>query len=172
MKQYIRISIVLVILAFLGYMAYAINRKLLEKEALRERISTIPSFRFERLEDGFFTENDLAENKSLVFLYFNSTCDFCRLEAKAIQGRIEEFDAVQLVFVSIEEKVDIKNFAEEHDLYENTNVVFLQDSRMEFSRIFGVNSVPATFFYNKNGKLVNQFNGAVRADSMLEALQE
>jgi thioredoxin-related protein len=102
MKGKIRILIMVVILAFLGYMAYAIIFNLKGKETLRERISTIPPFRFDRLKNGFFTEKDLAENKYLIFLYFNSTCEFCQLEAKAIRKRIEEFKGIQLIFISTE----------------------------------------------------------------------
>src|SRR5690554_2811314 len=172
MKHPAKILIITVILGFLVYMALAIIQKLSEKEELRERISEIPSFRLERLSNGFFTEKELPISQPVIFLLINSTCDFCRLEAKAIKDRIAEFKDVQLVFVSTEEKIDIENFAKEYGLYESDNVVFLQDPSMEFSGVFGISTVPATFVYNQDGELVRQFNGAVKVDLMLEALKE
>ncbi len=164
-----KMLIVSVVCGFLGYMAYAVTVKYMEKESLRDRISTIPSFHFDRLEDGVFTERDLAANRPLVLIYFNSSCEFCRIEAREIKDKIGKFDAIQLVFVSTEEKTEIQNFAEEHGL--TGHALFLQDANMEFSKIFGVNTVPAAYLYDKDRQLIKEFRGAVGIDSMLEAFQ-
>src|SRR5690554_6801360 len=100
-----KILIVSVVFGFLGYMAYAVTVKYMEKESLRKRISTIPSFRFERLGDGMFTDADLSANSPLILLYFNSSCEFCRAEARGIKINSEKLGDIQLVFVSTEEKI-------------------------------------------------------------------
>lgn len=167
----VKILIVAGVIGFLGYMVIAITLKYAEGEAHRKRISTLPSFKLERLGNGFFTDADLTANRPLILLYFNSTCEFCRAEAREIKNKIESFKEIQLVFVSTEEKIDIKNFAEENGLCENANVVFLQDTNMEFSRIFDVKSVPVTYLYNQHRQLMGEFKGAVNVASMVEALQ-
>src|SRR5690606_35979325 len=113
--------IVSVVLGFLGYMAYAVTSKYMEKESVRKRISTIPAFRFERLGDGVFTDEDLTANRPLILLYFNSSCEFCRAEAREIKNNLEKLRAIQMVFVSTEEKIDIRKFAEEHGLSGHAN---------------------------------------------------
>lgn len=172
MRNHIKTYLIISVLGFLGYMAFAISGKRTEKEALRMRIATVPSFRLERVEGGFFTEEQLSQHKPFILVYFNSGCDLCKLEAKSIGSRLGEFDNAQLAFVSTEEKVDIRDFAQEYGLSGSCNVVFLQDPNLEFSKIFGINTVPATFIYSKKGKLVNQFSGPVKVDFILEALQE
>lgn len=171
MRDHIKVVIVAVILSFLVYMAYSITLKYLEKETLRNRLSTMPSFRLERLTGGAFTESDLAESP-VVISYFNSTCEFCRAKSKAMKLRMEEFKGIQLLFVSIEDKIVIEEFSEEHGLHEYPNVVFLQDSNMEFSKTFGITTIPVTFIYNKDRQLMGEFKGAVKIESMLEALHE
>src|SRR5690554_4042868 len=166
-----KILIVSVVSGFLGYMAYAVTVKYVEKESLRERISTIPSFCIERLQDGVFTEGDLAANRPLILMYFSSSCEFCRIEARQTKEKLGRFNAIQLVFVSTEEKADIENFAEVHGLSGHPNVVFLQDANMEFSKIFGTNTVPAAYLYDKDRRLIKEFRGAVGIESMLEAFQ-
>lgn len=167
----VKLLIVAGVIGFLGCMVMAITLKYKESEAQRKRISTLPSFKLERLEYGFFTDDDLTANRPLILLYFNSTCEFCRAEAREIKNRIESFKEIQLVFVSTEEKIDIKKFAEEYRLCENANVVFLKDTNMEFSRIFGIKSVPVTYIYNQHRQLMREFKGAVKVASMIEALQ-
>src|SRR5690554_2451477 len=171
MRDHIKVVIVAVVLSFLLYMAYFITLKYLEKETLRNRLSTIPSFRLERLTGGAFTEIDMAESL-VVINYFNSTCEFCRAKSKALKLRMEEFKGIQLVFVSSEDKIVIGKFSEEHGLHEYPNVIFLQDSNMEFSKTFGITTIPVTFIYNKDRQLIGQFKGAVKIESMLEALHE
>lgn len=169
MVNHIKVVIVAFIFGFLGFMGYSIALKYLEKESIRERISTIPSFRLERLAGDVFTENELAEGP-VVLDYFNSTCDFCRAKSKAIKLRIEEFRGIQLVFVSSEEKVIIEKFSEENGLNKYPNVVFLHDSNMAFSKAFGVTTIPATFIYSRDRKLIKEFKGAVKIESILEVL--
>ena len=169
--KHVKILIVSVVLGFLGYMTYAISVKYVEKESLRTRVSTMPDFRFERLGDGTFTDGDLVANRPLILIYFNSACEYCRMEARRIKEKLGTFNAFQLVFVSTEEKAEIENFAEVHGLSGHPNVVFLQDANMEFSKIFGINTVPAAYLYDKDRRLIKEFRGAVGIDSMLEALQ-
>ena len=171
MRVHIKVVTAAVILSFLVYMAYSITLKYLENETLQNRISTIPSFRLERLTGGTFTEEDLAEG-SIILNYFNTTCEFCRAKLKALKSRMEEFEGVQLVFVSSEEKIAIKEFSGEREFQERPNVIFLQDPNLEFSKTFGVVAIPVTFIYNKDRQLIKEFKGAVKIESMLEALHE
>lgn len=169
MANHLKFIIVAVIVGFLGFMAYSITLKYLEKEAVRDRLSTIPSFQLERLTGIAFTESDLAEGP-VVLDYFNSTCELCRGKSKVIKRRIEEFMDIQLVFVSSEEKIAIEKFSEESGLNVYPNVVFLHDSDMGFSKTFGVVAIPVTFVYNRDRELVGEFKGAVKIESILEAL--
>jgi len=168
----VKILIVAVVIGFLGYMAYAINLKYSEGKELRNRISTLPPFRFERIGEGFFTEDDLDANTPLILFYFNSSCTFCRSEANEIRNKLGRFSGFQLVFVSTEDKILIKKFSEEFGLNGKGNDIFLRDSDLEFSRIFGVITVPATYIYNTERQLIKEFKGAVKIASLLEAIQE
>lgn len=43
---------------------------------------------------------------------------------------------------------------------------------MVFDDIFGKSGVPASFIYDKNGKLVKQFKGEVKVEALLKYLKE
>lgn len=163
---------VIVVLGVLGYMTYGISLKYREKETAENRIAVLPNFTLERLQGGFFMQDDLSPGSPLIFLYYNSSCTFCRAETRAIKKNMKELGGNQLIFVSPEDKTDIKGFAEEFGLYGMPDIVFLQDTGLEFAGIFGIKSVPTTYLYNKDRTLIRRFNGPVKIESIIEALQK
>ncbi|WP_435264297.1 peroxiredoxin family protein [Tenacibaculum sp. nBUS_03] len=117
-----------------------------------------------------FTKDSLA-SKSTVFVYFNSDCDYCQSEATKIQQRIADFKHMQLIFVSFERKEGIKKFAKEYKLDNQENVIFLEDVKGEFSKLFDVNSIPYIVVYDVNQGLLKKFKGATKVDAILELIK-
>jgi len=170
MKKKIKLFIAIALLSVVGYLGYSIASVLNHKKEIAERIKIIPNFSFHDLNGKVYSEKDLP-NKPIIFVYFNSDCDYCQSEARKIQGRIHEFKDAQLIFISFEETASIKQFAAAYKLDDQESITFLEDRKGQFSNIFDVHSIPYIVVYNKNQEFLQKFKGATKIDNILEVLK-
>ncbi|WP_370408645.1 peroxiredoxin family protein [Tenacibaculum dicentrarchi] len=170
MKNTLKSIIAIVLVSFVCFLGYKITAKINYKTAVAARIKNIPTFSFLDLQGRIFTEESL-KNKSTVFIYFNSDCDYCQSEATKIQQRLPDFKNTQLIFVSFEKNDSIAQFSKKYQLDNKDNVTFLEDTNGEFSKIFDVNSIPYIVVYDTNKKLLQKFKGATKIDKILAVLK-
>lgn len=170
MKKKIKLLIAIALLSIVGYLGYKITRTLNYKKEVTERIQRIPDFSFHTLKGTMYTQDNLPK-KPIVFVYFNSDCEYCQSEATKIQQRLADLKDVQLVFVSFEVASSIKQFAKDYKLNTHENITFLEDRKGQFSHIFDVNSIPYIVVYDANQKLLQKFKGATKIDNILEVLK-
>lgn len=159
----------LILISIIGFIGYKITNKLQHKKEVEKRIQTLPNFSFKTVNGTNFTQKQL-KNKPTVFIYFNSGCDYCKSEATKIKERLNEFKNAQLVFVSFEQTTGIIQFAKTHGLNNQENVIFLEDTKSEFSEIFDAKSIPYILVYNSNKQLLKKFKGATKISNILEVL--
>ncbi|NJM80282.1 MAG: hypothetical protein HC854_12945 [Flavobacterium sp.] len=105
MKKYLKIIIPVFVLSLIAFMGYKVVSKINTKKAIAENIKTIPAFSYASIIDNTsFTNESLVANKSTLFIYFNSECEFCNHEAEMVGENIAKLKDIQLVFVSYEDK--------------------------------------------------------------------
>ena len=170
MKKKIKVFIAMVLLCVVGYLGYKITNKLNHKKEVAERIQRIPNFSFLELNGVTYTVKNLP-NRPIVFVYFNSDCEYCQSEATKIQQRLTDFKDTHLIFVSFEKKEGIQNFATTYKLDNQENITFLEDRKGQFSHIFDVNSIPFIVVYNKEQQFLQKFKGATKIDNILDVLK-
>lgn len=168
MKKKLKILIVAVIIGVVGYLGYNIIKKINYKTEVAERIKSIPAFTFLTLENKGFTENNLSKSNYKLFVYFNSECEYCQSEATQISENIEQFKDSQLIFVSFEPLANIKKFASDFNLLDKENVIFLEDKKLEFAKIFDAKSIPFMLLYSKENQLIQKFKGATKIDKIIK----
>lgn len=158
-----------ILISVIGFIAYKITSTLQQKKEVAKRIQTLPNFSFKTIKGLNFTEKQL-KNKPTIFIYFNSDCDYCKSEATKIKERLNEFKNTQLVFVSFEQTEGIVQFTKTYGLNNQENVIFLEDTKGEFSKIFDANTIPYILVYDTNKKLLKKFKGATKVSNILEVL--
>ncbi|MFJ1323280.1 peroxiredoxin family protein [Capnocytophaga canis] len=171
-KSIIKRTILLLVLCFLGFMGYKMYKKMSHKKQVAQQIAMLPAFSFTDLEGNTFTNSNLKKNLATIFVYFNSECDYCLHEAQSIRENLLQFDGVQFVFVSIEPIENIKKFAQEQQLLDVENVIFLQDKVHNFAKDFDANNIPYSLIYNKQGTLLARHKGQIKAETILRVLAE
>ncbi|MDA9970411.1 redoxin domain-containing protein [Flavobacteriaceae bacterium] len=170
MKNF-KLIIPILVLALLGYLVFNVVTKIQFKNAIEKKLETIPNFSFITLDKKVFTNSDLKLNTPTVFIYFNSDCDFCQYEAQSISEHSTYFKNVQLLFVSTEDILTIKNFAISYDLLNQSNISFLQDNTDTFSTRFDANSIPFLLVYNKDQVLVKKHKGQLKPTAIMKLLE-
>ena len=164
--------VIVIIVSLLSYLGYNIITKVKEKNKITKQLQTLPKFKLKTLENVSFSNSDLKQNTSTIFIYFNSDCDFCHHEAKSISQNLKKFKNVQFVFVSFEETEAIKKFSELQKLNNQQNIIFLEDKKGEFSTQFDANSIPYILIYNQNNELIKKHKGQLNANGILRVLNE
>ena len=171
-KKKVIIAIFVGIIYLLSYLGYNIITKAKEKNEIAKQLQTIPKFKLKTLDNLSFSNANLKQNTSTIFIYFNSECEYCQHEAESISNNLNKFKNVQFIFVSFEQTEAIKKFAKLYKLDSQENIIFLEDKKGEFSTIFNANSIPYILIYNQNNKLIKKHNGQLNANGILSVLNK
>ncbi len=172
MKKYLKIILPILFISVLGYFGYQIYTKIKHKKEVAENIKHIPEFDFQHINGERFTQANLKENTPILFVYFNTECEFCNEEAKMIKENSEKFSSIQIVFISFEKPDLITKFATKHQLNKYDNIDFLHDSKITFATLFDVNSLPCLVLYDENQNLIEKIKGQTKAETLLKKLQK
>jgi peroxiredoxin len=170
MKKYLKIILPVLFLGLFGFLIFQITSKIKHKKEVSENIKTIPTFNFQNVNGGRFTNENLIKNTPTLFVYFNSDCEFCNEEAEMIQQNKDKFSTIQLIFVSIENPDIIKEFAIHHKLFNYDKINFLSDTQVSFAPTFDVNSLPSLVLYDKNQHLIEKIKGQIKTEVLIEKL--
>lgn len=170
MKKTFKILTLLLIISVTGLMTYKVITKINNKKEIAANIKKIPNFSYKNLNNESFTRSNLTPNKAVLFIYFNSDCDFCNHEAEMIQQNIDKLNTIQMVFVSFESDAKIVAFANTYNLLGYDNIHFLSDTTNSFATTFDVNSLPCLVLYNKEHLLIEKIKGQVKIETILAKL--
>ena len=143
---------------------------------LQEKTSTakIPYFTFYTLDKKPFTKDSLDSDRNKFIFYFNSECEHCEKQGKwlanGIEKNVEEFEDLEMIFISFEERSEIKKYRDKFNFNES-NMTFLQDYRLTFSNKFDVETFPSILIYDKKGTLITKFEGETKIENILPFLK-
>lgn len=171
MKKTVKVVLPLFFISVLSYVGYQVFAKIQQKKEVAENIKILPKFEYQNINGGFFTNVNLIENTSKLFVYYNSECEFCNEEAKMIKENITQFKNTQIIFISFEETEKIKHFATKHQLNTYDNITFLCDSKATFATTFDVKSLPCIVLYDKDNNLIEKIKGQTKAESLIKKLE-
>jgi len=152
----------------LAYFGYQIFSKIKHKKEVAHNIKEMPKFSFTTIEGKTLTNKDLLPNHRTIFVYFNTTCDFCSHEAQMFKDNLHKMSKYQIIFVSFETSELIKPFAKQFQLLNHDKIHFITDPRATFSITFDVKSMPSIVLYDENHKLVEVIKGQVKIETILK----
>jgi len=116
----------------------------------------IPEFSFSRLNKTAFTNKDLAQNKLLLFVFFDVECEHCQHAIKFIAEHYNGFSntAIYLLTIDSQEKIAVFLNKFGNNLSSKKNVTILQDANQEFINKFKPKKYPSIFLYAKTKELL------------------
>ena len=167
-----RIITILILSLFLG-LVIKIGFK--AKDLYHRKMSIVnnnmPSFNFYNLNKQLFTNDSLNNKMSTIFIYFNTECDFCHHEIQEILREKDIFKNVNVLFISSESTVEIKDFVEKQSPIKYDFIRFLKDSSDVFYNTFGILSVPSIIIYDKNNMYSNKYSGEVKIEAIIKDIE-
>ncbi len=164
--------LLILVLGAIGFLGFSIYGQLQEKQAVKERIATLPEFSVVGLDGETVRSNDAAGQSPLVLTYFNTGCKFCKAEIRSMQQHKNLREISNIYLVSDEQPVVLKRFAKDFKLDSLKTVRVLYDSSKQVKKLFGIRGVPTTFVYNEDDKLLKSFKGETKAELVYELVKE
>lgn len=171
MRRKLAFIFLLVVLAIIGYLGLSIYDQLQEKQAVKDRIAALPEFSVADLNGKIVSSNQAKDQSSLVLTYFNTGCDFCKAEIRSMKEHNLLQQSASIWLVSDEPANILTEFASAFKLDSLQSIQVLQDVNKEVKQLFGVEGVPNTFVYGKDGTLLKSFKGETKAEVLYQLIK-
>lgn len=167
MKKKIVLLMAIIVLGMTGILMYKTINTANKKKLSKELLSSMPKIPLFELSSNTYVFKKLNRDKPTIIIYFDPWCEYCQYEAKVIRENIEKFDHAEIVMISDESTSNIKEFANEYDLKNYPQVSFYKIQSDQVLTTFGQYSVPTILIYNKEGDLVQRFDGETKIEAIL-----
>ena len=169
MKKIIITLLLLLLVTLLSFFVFHSGQK---HEKQKENYQNIPVFQLPDIHGNIIDNSMLQSDVSTLFVFFDPGCNPCREEMTQINAMRNNFSSSQLVFFSMLPAEDIKTFFVEIDFTLLSNMYFLIDRNGELIDKMDIKSSPASYIYNEKGELTKQFDGPVKAETLIKYLSE
>ena len=119
----------------------------------------IPSFEALKLDGGSFKSSEIAD-KVTIINFWASWCNPCVTEYPSLLKLVQNYkgEVILLAISMDDEKKDIENFLKAFGS-DKVSVRILRDQDKKISEMFGVQKLPESFLFGRNGKLIRKIVG-------------
>ncbi len=139
---------------------------------LYKKIHTIPYFQLLQGDSTWFKSTEIPKNKPVVIIYFSPDCGHCQLTAQEFVRDMDKIKNVFLVWVSYHKPDEIKSFSETYKLNQFSNVKLGRDTTYYIPGFYQVKFTPFMAVYNKQGKLLQAFEGGTNAETIAKLVND
>ncbi len=152
-----------------GY--YAVSQTPADSLPAYERISTIPPFKLMTAPDSIvFEKAGLNKRRPLIIVVFSPDCDHCKHFTKELLQQYQLLKKAQIVMASALNYDLIKQFYEHEQIDNYPAITMGRDGSNFLSTFFEVRSFPTVIIYNKKGRFVKRFDGAITIEKLAAEL--
>jgi len=171
MNKLLKIILLVLFICVAFFLGYQITTKISHKKEVAKNIKIIPRFIYQNINGKVFTNDDLKKDIPVLFIYFNTECEYCNEEAQILTNNITKFKDIQIIFISSENINQIKKFAQQYKVNHYDNVHFLYDCKVSFASTFDVNSLPCLVLYDKDKKFIVKIKGQTKPEILIKKLK-
>lgn len=168
MRQKIILITVLLFVILVGFLSISFVKKYRVNKQQEQLLASLPTFYLKDLEGNLFTNKNLPQSKWIVFVFFNSECQYCQSEAEQLRDLNEIPTNISFVWVSSEPKEIIAAFQLQYRLQK---IHFLYDSDHLVADQWGVSTIPKLLVYTPQGALFKNHVGVYRIDRLIAQIQ-
>jgi thioredoxin-related protein len=129
---------------------------------------SIPTFKIETVGNGVFNSSQLKKNVPVIIMFFSPGCEHCIHQFEAMMKRPNELKKFQIVMATYQPIEEVAEFNSKYKLSKFPNIVTGRDTDYFFPPFYQISNFPYFAFYNKNGRLINTFEGNMTVDNMLK----
>jgi len=137
------------------------------------RYPTLPPFHLLKLDSStYLTKDDVRKNRRTIVMFFSPDCEHCKHQTEAILADFKDFKDIEIVMATYQPFSEMKDFNEQYKIYEHPNIKIGRDEKFFLAPFYKIRNLPYLALYDKKGNLITTFEGAQKADTLLNAFTE
>ena len=119
-----------------------------------------------------FTKSDLPEKKPVLLMLFSPDCSHCQNTAIEIGKYRKELNDIRIVMVTMHPVSQMREFISKYQLDRVPEVVVGKDIYYFMIPFYNIKNLPYMAFYNKKGRLISVFEGAMSIPGIIELFKK
>jgi hypothetical protein len=133
-----------------------------KQNKINSSIGILPSIDVMTLDSlTYNTYSFYQDNIPLFILYFHPDCEFCSSEIEELLKYKNEFEHINMFFITFAPILEIEAFMQRYPLNEFEHAVIATDYMGDFASTFYIESSPMIYVYDRTKKLKKKFKGLV-----------
>jgi cytochrome oxidase Cu insertion factor (SCO1/SenC/PrrC family) len=142
--------------------------KINDKKQIDKYISCLPDLTIITPDLEVLKLYSLTNNKPIVLIAFNTSCDICHNEINDVIANIKRFKNVKIIMVSSEPMDSLISFQKKYELKKYANIFLGQVNDVLTEDKLGIEIIPQIFIYNSDKNLIKVFKGETKIDAILK----
>lgn len=128
----------------------------------------VPKFEIQQTNNTLFFSDKLKKNTPLIIMFFSPGCDHCIHQFEDMTKRKKDLQNFQIVMATYQPVEELAAFNKKYNLAQYPNIITGRDVNYFFPMFFHIRNFPYLAFYDKNGNLIDTFEGNMTVDNMLQ----
>lgn len=123
------------------------------------------------LYDGHvFNKNDLPKNKPVLVFLFSVECDHCAHMTEDILKNIGKFGKSTILMVTPFKLDRMKAWYDQYNIKNYPNIIMAAEPTRQIVYYYSLENFPGLYIYDKKHRLVADYEGTVKLDTLLKHL--
>ena len=131
----------------------------------------MPDFRFQLMDGTNIQTSDMDTGKYTLLWFFNSECDICVKEVRALTDSITLLNDCQILLVSYEDSLTIAKFSEQFCLMDFPSIHVAYTSMENVFCMFKIYAIPTLYVYHPDKRMIKYKPGPVTIHEIVEYLK-
>jgi len=136
------------------------------------RFPTIPPLHLLKLDSAsYLTKDDLKKNRKTIIMFFSPDCEHCKHQTENILADFKDFKDIEIVMATYQPFSEMKDFNTHYRIFDHANILMGRDEKFALPPFYRIRNLPYLALYDKKGNLITTFEGAQKADTILDAFK-
>jgi len=164
---------ILLVFAFISLIVGAKAQTDSAKLAPYQRYPDLPPIQL-LLSDSstMYTKAQIPKNRPVLVMIFSPDCSHCQHETEEMIAHMDEMKDLQIVMITYHPIYMMKDFIANYGLAKYSNIVVGKDVYYITTGFFNIHNIPYLAMYDKNGKLIEGFEGSLPIPEVIKILKK
>ncbi|WP_157986506.1 peroxiredoxin family protein [Chitinophaga alhagiae] len=117
-----------------------------------------------------FTKNDLPKNKPVMVFLFSVECDHCAHMTEDILKNISKFGKSTILMVTPFKLERMQTWYDQYHIRNYPNIIMAAEPTRQIAYYYDLKNFPGIYIYDKKHRLVADYEGTVKLDTLLKHL--
>jgi thiol-disulfide isomerase/thioredoxin len=119
-----------------------------------------------------FTKAQIPKNKPVLVMIFSPDCSHCQHETEEMIAHMDEMKNMEIIMITYHSISMMKDFVTNYGLAKYPNIVVGKDVYYITTGFFDIHNIPYLAMYDKNGKLIEGFEGSLPIPEVIKLLKD